>query len=32
MPEQKELLAKKQYGGTIRLGGWPCKIEDGTRN
>ncbi len=26
MPEQKELLAKKQYGGTIRLGGWPCKI------
>jgi len=26
MKEQKELLAKKQYGGTIRLGGWPCKI------
>ena len=26
MPGQKELLAKKQYGGTIRLGGWPCKI------
>jgi CTP synthase len=26
MPEQKELLAKKQYGGTIRLGGWPCQI------
>lgn len=26
MPEQKDLLAKKQYGGTIRLGGWPCKI------
>ena len=26
MPDQKELLAKKQYGGTIRLGGWPCKL------
>ncbi len=31
MPEQKELIAKKQYGGTIRLGGWPCKIISGTR-
>lgn len=31
MPGQKELLAKKQYGGTIRLGGWPCKIVPGTR-
>ena len=30
MPEQKELIAKKQYGGTIRLGGWPCKIKSGT--
>ncbi|PLX21054.1 CTP synthase [Candidatus Parcubacteria bacterium] len=30
MPEQKELLAKKQYGGTIRLGGWPCKLTKGT--
>ena len=30
MPEQKELIAKKQYGGTIRLGGWPCKIVPGT--
>lgn len=26
MEEQKELIAKKQYGGTIRLGGWPCKL------
>jgi len=26
MPGQEKLLAKKQYGGTIRLGGWPCKI------
>jgi len=31
MPGQKELLEKKQYGGTIRLGGWPCKIVDGSR-
>jgi len=30
MPGQKELIAKKQYGGTIRLGGWPCKIIKGT--
>jgi CTP synthase len=30
MPGQKELIAKKQYGGTIRLGGWPCKIVLGT--
>ncbi|MBI2459036.1 MAG: CTP synthase [Parcubacteria group bacterium] len=30
MPGQKELIAKKQYGGTIRLGGWPCKIVAGT--
>ncbi len=26
MPGQKELIEKKQYGGTIRLGGWQCKI------
>ena len=30
MPGQRELLDKKQYGGTIRLGGWPCKIVKGT--
>jgi CTP synthase len=30
MPEQKEIIAKQQYGGTIRLGGWPCKIVSGT--
>ncbi|MCU0680453.1 MAG: CTP synthase [Planctomycetes bacterium] len=24
MPEQIELIKKKGYGGTIRLGGWPC--------
>lgn len=31
MEEQKKLIAKKQYGGTIRLGGWPCKIKKGSR-
>ena len=31
MEEQKELIAKKQYGGTIRLGGWPCRLKPGTR-
>ncbi len=26
MPDQKAYLAKKQYGGTIRLGQWPTKF------
>lgn len=26
MPNQKEYLAKKQYGGTIRLGAWECEL------
>jgi CTP synthase len=30
MPEQKEYLAKKQYGGTIRLGAWPCVVKKNT--
>jgi len=30
MENQKEYLQKNQYGGTIRLGGWPCKIKDGS--
>jgi CTP synthase len=30
MPGQEKLIAEKGYGGTIRLGGWPCKIEAGT--
>lgn len=30
MPDQIKLLARKQYGGTIRLGGWPCKIKKNT--
>ncbi len=31
MPEQEELIKKKGYGGTIRLGSWPCKMKKGTR-
>ncbi len=30
MPEQEKYLKKHQYGGTIRLGSWPCKINKGT--
>jgi len=30
MPNQKEYLAKKQYGGTIRLGAWPCILKGNT--
>jgi CTP synthase len=26
MPDQKQYLDKHQYGGTIRLGSWPCKL------
>ncbi|AKM83551.1 CTP synthase [Candidatus Woesebacteria bacterium RIFOXYC1_FULL_31_51] len=31
MDYQKELIKNKQYGGTIRLGSWPCKIKKGTK-
>ncbi len=31
MPNQTEYLAKKQYGGTIRLGAWPCLLKKGTK-
>lgn len=31
MPDQAEYLAKKQYGGTIRLGAWPCVIKPDTK-
>ncbi|MBU4381324.1 CTP synthase [Candidatus Parcubacteria bacterium] len=30
MPDQEELLKKQQYGGTIRLGQWPCKVSRGS--
>ncbi len=31
MPEQEEYLKKNQYGGTIRLGAWPCKLKPNTK-
>lgn len=31
MPGQEELIKEKGYGGTIRLGGWPCRLQPGTR-
>ncbi len=30
MEEQKKLLKDGKYGGTIRLGAWPCKIKKGS--
>ncbi len=30
MPNQEELLKKHQYGGTIRLGAWPCLVQKGS--
>lgn len=30
LPEQKELLAKKQYGASMRLGNYPAQIKKGT--
>lgn len=30
MPEQKKYLEAHQYGGTIRLGSWPCVVLTGT--
>jgi len=31
MPGQRQYLAKRQYGGTIRLGAWPCRLKRGSR-
>jgi CTP synthase len=31
MPDQAKYLARRQYGGTIRLGAWPCRVKKGTR-
>lgn len=31
MPNQKKYLEAHQYGGTIRLGAWPCIIKRGTK-
>ncbi len=30
MENQKKLLKDGKFGGTIRLGAWPCKIEEGS--
>ncbi len=30
LEEQKKLLKEKLYGGTMRLGDWPCQIKKGT--
>lgn len=31
MPNQRQYLKKKQYGGTIRLGSWPCVVKKGSK-
>lgn len=31
MPGQAEMIKEKGYGGTIRLGAWPCKLKPGTK-
>jgi len=31
MPGQEKLIKEKGYGGTIRLGAWPCELVTGTR-
>ena len=30
LPEQKEKLARKDYGGSMRLGAYPCALVEGT--
>lgn len=30
MEEQKKVLEDGKFGGTIRLGGWPCKVKEGS--
>ncbi len=30
MDNQKQYLKKRQYGGTIRLGAWPCVVRQGS--
>ncbi len=31
MPEQEKKLLKNNYGGTMRLGAYPCVLKDGTK-
>lgn len=30
MPDQKKLIAENNFGGTMRLGSYPCKLKKGT--
>jgi len=30
LPEQREKLARKDYGGSMRLGAYPCTLKEGT--
>jgi CTP synthase len=30
MPDQKKYLAEHNFGGTIRLGAWPCRVKEGS--
>ncbi len=30
IPSQKEKMARRAYGGTMRLGNWDCKVKEGT--
>ena len=30
MPDQERYLQEKKYGGTIRLGSWPCVVQKGS--
>ncbi|HEY5383358.1 MAG TPA: CTP synthase [Candidatus Paceibacterota bacterium] len=30
MPDQKEKMIKKEYGGTMRLGSYPCVLKEGS--
>jgi CTP synthase len=32
MPEQEKKMLKQEYGGTMRLGSWPCRVAAGTRS
>jgi len=31
IPSQKELMKRRAYGGTMRLGGWEAKVKEGTK-
>ncbi len=31
IPEQKELIEKKMYGATMRLGGWPANLKNNSK-